>query len=291
MKITLKNFLKNSTVKILITLFFVLMCSSIVLPVNAFASSDSITGKLTLELASSGGGGDIVPSGGGSTSTLTDASTTSSTGVFNFLPIILGILAFSLIVLLVYLYKTGKLKSKTLSIFVLCLVVSGGICGTKTIIANAVNVGASGNQGISSSAYLKFDEAGKVLENKLDITNSTDSTINIENITCDSGYASIFPDLAGIRITGNSAYEGKLNCDVVPASLIEKTRESQGKAEIEGFFSVNFNKEQPIPTGEPYAYKDTSNNEETTLVFTYDNEKSTHDAVYEIPDHPTQASS
>ena len=290
MKISLKNFFKNSIFKTLIVFVFVLMCSSIMLPVNAFATSESITGKLTLELASSGGGGSIVPSGGGSTTPI-DASTTSSTGAFNFLPIILGILVFSLLVLLIYLYKTGKLKNKTLSIFALCLVVSVGVCGTKTIIANADNGGISDNQGVSSSAYLKFDEAGKVLENKLDITNSTDSTINIENITCDSGYASIFPDLAGIRITGNSAYEGKLNCDVVPASLITKAKEAQGKAEIDGFFSVNFNKEQPIPTGEPYAYKDTSNNEGTTLVFAYDNEKSTHDAVYEIPDHPTQASS
>ena len=289
MKINLKNLLKNSIFKTIIAFVFVLMCLSIMLPVNAFASSESITGKLTLELASSGGGGDIVPSGGGSESTLIDASITSSTGAFDFLPIIFAIFALALFIVLLYSLFTGRFKNKTLSIFALCLVVSIGVCGTKTLIANADNVGVSDNQGISSSAYLKFDEAGKVLENKLDITNNTDSTINIENITCDSEYASIFPDLAGIKITGNSSYEGKLNCDVVPASLIEKARESQGKAEIEGFFSVNFNKEQPAPTCEAYAYKDTSKDEETTLVLTYDNDKATHDTVYKIAANAKEA--
>ena len=239
------NLLESNIGKILSLLIFAFMGCGVMLPMHAFATSESISGSLTLELVSSGGGGDVP---GGGDSAVIDASTSSPTGAFNFLPIILGIFAVGLIVLLVYLYKTGKLKNKTLSIFALCLVVSVGFCGAKSIIANAADANDLKADNISSSAYLKFDETGKVLENKLDIENSSEETINIENITSDSEYASIFPDLKGTKIVGNSSYEGKLNCDSVPQDLIEQVKESQGKVQIEGVFKVQFNKEKALPS-------------------------------------------
>ena len=282
MKSNFGRLIKNNVGKILGAFIFAFMCCGVMMPVHAFAASESITGKLTLELASSGGGGDVVPSGGDSSTIPIDASTSTSTGEFNFLPLILGILAVGLIVLLVYLYKTGKLKNKTLSVFALCLVVSVGFCGAKSIIANAADANDLKADNISSSAYLKFDETGKILENNFEIINNTTDTINIENITSDSEYASILPELKGTKVAGNSTFTAKLKCESIPDFAIEKVKENQGKIEVDGFFAVAYEKEQPVPTGEAYAYKDVSQEGETVLVLTYDSDKATRETVYEI---------
>ena len=288
MKSKISNLLRNNVGKILGAFIFAFMCCGVMMPVHAFAASESITGKLTLELASSGGGGDVVPSGGDSSTIPIDASTSTSTGEFNFLPLILGILAVGLIVLLVYLYKTGKLKNKTLSVFALCLVVSVGFCGGKSIIANAADANDLKADNISTSAYLKFNNAGEILENNLEIINNTTDTITIENITSDSEYTSILPELKGTKVAGNSAFTAKLNCESIPDFAIEKVKENQGKIEVDGFFAVAYEKEQPVPEGEAYAYRDG-----TTLVITWDKDKTKHidaeNIIYNIPVSANQA--
>ncbi len=235
MKSKIGNLLKNNIAKVLGVFIFAFMCCGVMLPMHAFATSESITGSLTLELVSSGSGDSVV----------IDASTSSSTGAFNFFPIILGIFAVGLIALLVYLYKTGKIKNKTLSIFALCLVVSFGVYGTKTIVANAADNGKSETEGIETSSYLKFDESGTILDNKFEIVNSTKYTLKIENITTDEEYKSFFSDAIGTEVSSNSSYEGKLNCDVMPASLIEKAKNN---SEIESFYKIEINKERAFPS-------------------------------------------
>ena len=235
MKSNFGRLIKNNIGKILGAFIFAFMCCGLMLPVHAFATSESITGSLTLELVSSGSGDSVV----------IDASTSSSTGAFNFFPIILGIFAVGLIVLLVCLYKTGKLKNKTLSIFALCLVVSVGFCGAKSIIANAADNDNSETQGIETFSYLKFDESGTILDNKFEIVNSTKYTLNIENITTDEEYKSFFTDAIGTEVSSNSTYEGKLKCDVVPSSLIEKAKNN---SEIESFYKIEINKERAFPS-------------------------------------------
>ena len=245
MKSKISNLLRNNVGKILGAFIFAFMCCGVMLPMHAFATTESISGSLTLELVSSGGGGDVP---GGGDSAVIDASTSSPTGAFNFLPIILGILAVGLIVLLVYLYKTGKLKNKTLSIFALCLVVSVGVCGAKSIIANAADANNLKADNISSSAYLKFNESGEILENNFEIINNTEYTLNIDNITTDDEYKSLFSNLVGIIVQSNSSYEGKLNCDVAPQNLIEKAKSSESKIKIDGLFTVELDKEKPLPS-------------------------------------------
>ena len=235
MKSKIGNLLKNNIAKVLGVFIFAFMCCGVMLPMHAFATSESITGSLTLELVSSGSGDSVV----------IDASTSSSTGAFNFFPIILGIFAVSLIVLLVCLYKTGKIKNKALSIFTLCLVVSVGFCGPKSIIANAADNDNSETQGIETSSYLKFDESGTILDNKFEIVNSTKYTLKIENITTDEEYKSFFSDAIGTEVSSNSTYEGKLKCDVVPTSLIEKAKNN---SEIEGFYKIKIDKERAFPS-------------------------------------------
>ena len=273
MKSKFGKLVKNNVGKILGAFIFAFMCCGVMMPVHAFAANESITGKLTLELASSGGGD----------SASIDASTSTSTGEFNFFPLILGILAVGLIVLLVYLYKTGKLKNKTLSIFALCLVVSVGFGGAKSIIANAADTNDLKADNVSSSAYLKFNEAGVILENNFEIINNTTDTITIENVTSDSEYASILPELKGTKVAGNSTFTAKLKCESIPDFAIEKVKENQGKIEIDGFYTVAYEKEQPVPTGEAYGYVDGE-----TLVLTYDWDRSAHELTYDIP---TEASS
>ena len=182
---------KNNIIKILSFFIFVFMFCSLMLPIQAFALSESIAGNLTLELVSSGGGGEVVPSGGGGSTVPIDASTSTSTGEFNLLPIILGAFAIGFIALLIYLYKTHKLKNKTLSIFTLCLIVSVGACGIKTIVANAMNNDTPTTQGISTSSYLKFNESGEILENRINIVNSSEYTLNIESVTVDGEYKNL----------------------------------------------------------------------------------------------------
>ncbi len=237
MKIKFRNLLKKNVCKFFAVSIFAFMCCGAIFPSPAYAESKSVAGSLTLWLGSSKEGSSASSFG---------SNTSLFTYEFNFWMIILFICSISLIVLLVYLYKTGKLKSKTLTIFAICLVLPVGVFGVRSIIANADESYKSTNQEISSSAYLNLDEEGKILDNELKILNNADGTIYVENIKCSSEFASLFPDLSGTKITSNSSFTCKLNCDVATSSLLEKAKESKNKAKINDFFSVSYSLSQPV---------------------------------------------